>query len=65
MSFVKCQYSFKLLEEALKKEENNLSFWNKHSESNDIKTSKQAKGNIGACESRIKDLTEALESLKK
>lgn len=59
----KIQYSIKLLVENLNKNIKELEFWNTQLSSEDQLVIRQAKGNIGGCEERIKDITEALTQL--
>lgn len=63
MSYTKYPYCVKLLEEELSKNQKELEFWNNHITHTDPLVARQAKGNIGGCESRIKDLTEGIASL--
>lgn len=64
MSFTKYPYSVKILEDVLKKNQEELDFWQHYSKSENEKIAKQAGGNIGGCESRVKDLIEAIKILR-
>jgi hypothetical protein len=64
MSFTKYPFSVKILEDVLKKNQEELEFWNDAAKHENIKISTQAKGNIGGCESRVKDLIEAIKILR-
>lgn len=64
MSFTKYPYSVKLLEEELSNNQKELDFWNTNLNNSDLLVARQAKGNIGGCESRIKDLTEGILMLR-
>jgi len=64
MSFTKFPYSVKLLEEELSINQKELDFWNKNLSNTDPLVVRQAKGNVGGCESRIKDLTEGILMLR-
>lgn len=59
----KYQYSINLLEDILKKNQDELVFWNEHMNSKEEKVIRQAKGNIGSCESRIEAITIGIKIL--
>lgn len=63
MSYTKYPYSQKILEDELDKNKKELDFWNSRISDKDALIARQAKGNIGGCQSRIKDLTEGIINL--
>lgn len=63
MSYTKYPYSQKILEDELDKNKKELDFWNSRISDEDALIARQAKGNIGGCQSRIKDLTEGIINL--
>jgi hypothetical protein len=63
MSYTKYPYSQKILEDELNKNKKELDFWNSLISDKNALIARQAKGNIGGCQSRIKDLTESINNL--
>jgi len=56
----KVPYAMKVLEDALRKNEKELSYWQQHIG----KSIAQAEGNVGPCENRITQIKEVITILK-